>query len=155
MEDLTNLGSRIRDSESDIRVRKGRAWGACQTLKKLWNTKLRKSIKIRVFTGQIGASIRFQDLDLNKKGLEKMVDGCYMRMLRMALHINQYQDHVSNHSLYGALPKVSSKITQQRLRLAGHAHQHPELTQCVNYPPKRWNLGVPPEIISSVKLYTT
>ena len=46
----------------------------------------------------------------------------------MALNINQYGDHVSNHSLYGELPKVSSKITQRRLRLAGHAHRHPELT---------------------------
>ena len=58
-----------------------------------------------------------------------MVDGCYTRMLRMALNINQYRDHVSNHSLYGELiPKVSSKITQRRLRLSGHAHRHPKLT---------------------------
>ena len=34
VEDFTYLGSRITDSESDIRVRKGRAWGACHTLKK-------------------------------------------------------------------------------------------------------------------------
>ena len=32
---ITYLGSRIRDSESDIRVRKGRAWGACHTEKTL------------------------------------------------------------------------------------------------------------------------
>ena len=50
VEDFTYLGSRIRDSESDIRVRKGRACGACHTMKNLWNSKLRKSIKIRVFT---------------------------------------------------------------------------------------------------------
>ena len=30
--------------------------------------------------------------------------------------------------LYGSLPKVSSKVTQRRLRLAGHAQRHPELT---------------------------
>ena len=34
VEDFTYLGSRMRDSESDIRVRKGRAWGVCHTLKK-------------------------------------------------------------------------------------------------------------------------
>ena len=55
---------------------------------------------------------------------EKMVNGCYTRMLRMALNINQYGDHVSNHSLYGELAEFSSKITQRRLRLA----RHPELT---------------------------
>ena len=31
-------------------------------------------------------------------------------------------------SPYNGLPKVSSKITQRRLRLAGHAQRHPELT---------------------------
>ena len=62
------------------------------------------------------------------KRLNKMIDGCYTRMLRMAMGVNQYLERVSNHTLYGDLPKVSSKIAQRRLRLAGHAQRHPELT---------------------------
>ena len=58
----------------------------------------------------------------------KLVDGCYTRMLRMALNINQYVMRITNSELYGDLPKVSSKIAQRRLRLAGHAQRHPELT---------------------------
>ena len=62
------------------------------------------------------------------KRLTKMVDGCYTRMLRMALGVNQWRDRVSNQVLYNGLPKVTSKIAQRRLRLAGHAQRHPELT---------------------------
>ena len=47
------------------------------------------------------------------KRLEKVVDGSYRQMLGMALNINQYRDHVSNHSLCGELPKVSCKITNE------------------------------------------
>ena len=129
VEDFTYLGSRIRDSKSGIRVRKGRAWRACHTLKQLWNSKLRKSIKFTVFTALVESVLLYGSETWTKtKRLEKMVDGCCTRMLRMALNINQYRDHVSNNSLYGEFPKVSSKITQWRLRLAGHAHRHPELT---------------------------
>ena len=57
-----------------------------------------------------------------------MIDGCYTRMLRMALNINQWQQRITNAQLYGSLPKASSKIAQRRLKLTGHAQRHPELT---------------------------
>jgi len=98
VEDITFLGSTIRNSESDIRVRKEKAWGAYHTLKKLWNSKLRKSIKIRVFAALVESVLLYgSETWTMTKRLEKMVDGCYTRMLRMALNINQYRDHVSNH----------------------------------------------------------
>ena len=59
------------------------------------------------------------------KRLNKVLDGCYTRMLRMALNVNQYR--VSNAELYGDLPNVSFKVGQKLLRLAGHALRHPEL----------------------------
>ena len=61
------------------------------------------------------------------KKLNKVLDGCYTRMLRMALNVNQYRDRVSNAELYGDLPRVSLKVRQKCLRLAGHAIRHPEL----------------------------
>ena len=62
------------------------------------------------------------------KRLNKVLDGCYTRMLRMALNVNQYREGVYNAKLYGDLPRVSLKIRQRRLRLAEHAIRHPELT---------------------------
>ena len=57
---------------------------------KLWNSKLRKSIKIRVFTALVESVLLYgSETWTMTKRLEKMVDGCYMRMLRMALNINQ------------------------------------------------------------------
>ena len=61
------------------------------------------------------------------KRLNKVLDGCYTRMLKMALNVNQYRDRVSNAKLYGDLPRVSFKVRQKCVRLAGHAIRHPEL----------------------------
>ena len=48
-----------------------------------------------------------------------------IRLLRSALNIS-WRDHVSNNILYGALPKLSSKIRERRMRLAGHCVRHKE-----------------------------
>ena len=50
---------------------------------------------------------------------ERSIDGCYTRMLRMALNIS-WKDHVTNQVLYGSLPKISEVIRKRRLQLAGH-----------------------------------
>ena len=60
------------------------------------------------------------------KALQKSLDGCYTRMLRVVLNISQDQ-HITNQCLYGALPSVSEKIAVRRMRLAGHCHRHREL----------------------------
>ena len=64
------------------------------------------------------------------KDMERSLNGTYTRMLRMVLNKNQYQQRLTNKDLYGAgdLPILSSKIAERRLRLAGHAQRHPELT---------------------------
>ena len=48
-------------------------------------------------------------------------------MLRMALSVS-WKQKLTNAELYGRLPKVSSKIAERRMKLAGHIHRHPELT---------------------------
>ena len=57
---------------------------------------------------------------------EKGLDGCYTRMLRMAMNVS-WEDHMRNVDLYAGLPSVSEKIRERRLRLAGHCVRHPEL----------------------------
>ena len=59
------------------------------------------------------------------KQIEKSIDGCYTRMLRMALNVS-WRQHLTNEELYGNLPKISDKIREKRLRLAGHCVRHPE-----------------------------
>ena len=57
--------------------------------------------------------------------MEKRLDGCYTRMLRMAFNVS-WKDKLTNEELYGGLPKVSSKVASRRLKLAGHCIRHPE-----------------------------
>ena len=59
------------------------------------------------------------------KKLTKQLDGCYTRMLRMALKVS-WKSHLTNEQLYGELPKVSTKVQQRRMRLAGHCKRHNE-----------------------------
>ena len=65
------------------------------------------------------------------KRMNKVLDGCYTRMLRIALNVNQYRDRVYNAELYGDLQRVSYKVRQKRLTLAGHSIRHPELPTAV------------------------
>ena len=57
---------------------------------------------------------------------EARLDGCYMRMLRMALNVN-WHEHVTNEVLYGKLLQLSAKIRARRLRMAGHCVRHEDL----------------------------
>ena len=43
----------------------------------------------------------------------------------MALNVS-WKDHITNDVLYGEMSKVSTKVQQRRMRLAGHCIRHPE-----------------------------
>ena len=56
--------------------------------------------------------------------MKKQLDGCYTRMLRMALNVS-WKQHIPNIQLYGELLPVSTKVQQSRMCLAGHSpHCH-------------------------------
>ena len=57
---------------------------------------------------------------------EKALDGMYTRMLRVALDVS-WEEHMRNVDLYGKLPRLTDKIRQRRMRMAGHSLRHPEL----------------------------
>ena len=59
--------------------------------------------------------------------MERSMDGCYTRMLRMALDIS-WKDHLTNNQLYSKMERVTTKIKVRRLSMAGHCVRHPELS---------------------------
>ena len=120
------LGAWMASSEKDINVRKALAWQACHKLTKIWKSSLQKSIKIKLFIATVESVLLYgcETWTLTQK-LEKQLDGMYTRMLRMALNIS-WQSHTTNKDLYGDLPKLSQKIAERRLRLAGYCVRHPE-----------------------------
>ena len=50
---------------------------------------------------------------------EKALDGVYTLMLRVTFNVS-WEDHVRNVDLYDNFPRMSDKIRQRRMKLAGH-----------------------------------
>ena len=120
------LGAWTKSSESDISVRKALAWTACHKLRRVWSSKLRRQIKERLFLATVESVLLYgAETWTLTKTMEKQLNGCYTRMLRMAFGVS-YKDHLTNLQLYGDLPQLSTKIRQRRMRLAGHCWRHPE-----------------------------
>ena len=57
---------------------------------------------------------------------QKSLDTYYTRMLRKATNVS-WRKKVMNEVLYGNLPRVTDKIRERKLRLAGHCVRHSEL----------------------------
>ncbi|KAL5247556.1 hypothetical protein ACHWQZ_G019436 [Mnemiopsis leidyi] len=128
VKDFKYLGSWIATTEKDIRTRKAKAWAACHKLMKVWKSNLRRSMKIRLFVATVESILLYgSETWTLTESLSKQIDGCYTRMLRMALDVN-WKQHLTNKEVYGTLPRATMKIQERRMRLAGHLKRHPELT---------------------------
>ena len=125
--DFVYLGAWVDSSERDIKIRKAKAWSACHKMKKIWNSTMSRIMKIRLFIATVESVYLYgsETWTLTLK-TEKQLNGSYTRMLRMALGV-KWSDKMPNVKLYGELPKLTDKIRERRLKLAGHCHRHPEL----------------------------
>ena len=82
-----NLGAWIATTERDLRVREAKAWAACHKLKKMWKSDLRRGLKIRLFVATVESILLYgSETWTLTESLKKCIDGCYTRMLRMALN---------------------------------------------------------------------
>ena len=127
VDDFVYLGSWVASSEHDFSVRKAKAWASCHQMKKIWSSNLRQDLKKRLFIATVESILLYgSETWTITKSLSKRIDGCYTRMLRMALNIN-WREHRTNGYVYGDLPRVTSKIQQRRMRLAGHVVRHDDL----------------------------
>ena len=123
VQDLRYLGAWVKSTEQEVETRKAMAWKACNNLSKIWKSNLSKNIKIKLFQATVESVLLYgsETWTVTKK-IGKALDGCYTRVLRAALDIS-WKSHITNHAnreLYGDLPKITAKITNRRLRFAGH-----------------------------------
>ena len=129
IKEVTNfkyLGAWTESSSKDLKVRKALAWSACHNLSKIWKSNLAQKIKVRLFIATVESVLLYgSETWTMTKALTKEIDGCYTRMLRMAKNVS-WMEHRRNEDLYQNLPKVSEKIRQRRMRLAGHCIRHKE-----------------------------
>lgn len=86
-----------------------------------------QKLKIRLLlsTGEAVLLYGVETWTVTKK-LAKCIDGCYTRMLQKALNVS-WKAYLTNEELYQDLPRVTEKIQQRRMQLAGHAVRHPEV----------------------------
>ena len=127
VEDFVYLGAWIATTEHDFRVRKAKAWAACHKMKAIWKSNMRRNLKIRLFQATVESILLYgTETWTVTESLKKKIDGCYSRMLRMALNVD-WREHRSNKEVFGTLPRVSSKIQARRMRLAGHIQRHDDL----------------------------
>ena len=59
------------------------------------------------------------------KELEKKLDGCYAKMLRVVKNVS-WKQHMRNEVLYGGIPKITTAIAAQRVRFSGQCWQSKE-----------------------------
>lgn len=101
---------------------------SCHKLKKIWNFTPSRKIKIEHFIATVEGVLLYGCAARTvTKALEKGIDGCYTRMLRMALGVS-WNQKLTNEHLYKELPPVTSKVTYIRLKLAGHFIRQTELS---------------------------
>ena len=125
--DFKYLGSWVNSTEQDLKVRKALAWRALNGMSSVWNSNLPRAIKLSFFYATVESVLVYgSECWTLKPTLQKSIDGCYTRMLRVVLNIGT-SAHVTNESLYSGILRVSDKIAARRMRLAGHCQRHQEL----------------------------
>ena len=126
-DDFVYLGAWIGSTEHDFVVRKAKAWAACHKMKNIWKSNLRRDLKIRLFQATVESILLYgAETWTLTQALTKKIDGCYTRMLRMALNID-WKLLLSNAKVYGKLPRATTKIQERRMKLAGHIQRHEDL----------------------------
>ena len=92
VKDFQYLGSWVDESEKDFKIHKALAWKACNKMCSLWKSALPASLKISFFCAALESILLYEAEGWTTSKLEARLDGCYTRLLMMALDLN-WKDH--------------------------------------------------------------
>ena len=125
---LHSTETRTHRTKRDFEIRKRKAWGACHRLKDIWRSGMRRDMKIRLFRKPVESVYLYgwETWIIHGHSLEKNVNGCYSRLLRMALNIS-WKERIRNVDVFGNIPMPSVMIANRRMRVAGHIARHEDL----------------------------
>ena len=77
--DFVYLGSWIDNADHDFKVRKAKAWKACNELKKIWESCMRTDLKIRLFQATVKSILLYgSETWTVTEILAKRIYGCYI-----------------------------------------------------------------------------
>ena len=89
----------------------------------VWSSKLSRSLKVRLFLATVESVLLYgAETWTLRETLKKQLDGCYTRMLRMALHVS-WQSRTTNADLYLGLTKSNIKDTTEKDETSWKLHQ--------------------------------
>ena len=116
------LGSWVDSTDKDIKIRKAQAWQALNKMNCMWNSNMRKEIKVRFFVAAVESILLYgyESWTVTPK-IECMLNG---KMLRKATNV-KWWEHQPNAEVYEELQLLCNKIAARRMKLNGHCH--PEL----------------------------
>ena len=110
----------MASSQKDFKIRNALSWSAIHKMKSVWNSKMKKSLKIRTFKATIEPTILYGSESWTiDSTMHKKIDGCYTRLLRMTTNIS-WKYKVTNTQLYKGMPNITKVIKLRRFRVAGH-----------------------------------
>ena len=127
--DFKYLGAWIAGSEQDFNIRKAQAWNACNSMTKIWNSKLPRNLKIKLFTTTVESVLTYgaETCTLTAKMRKEALEGCYTRLLRKALDVS-WQTHTTNKDIYVNLLPISERLRRRRLNLPAKRKQSPKFS---------------------------
>ena len=120
LDKLTNLGSSVSSTETDIDTRLAKAWIAIYRLSVVWKSDLTDKMKRSFFQAAVVSILLYGRTTWTlTKRTEKKLDSNYTWMLRAILN-KSWRQHPTKQQLYGHLPPVMKTIKIRRTRHAGH-----------------------------------
>lgn len=126
--DFKYLGSFIRSSGHDFKVRKGKAWGAFWTLKNLWTSStLPLSLKLSFLNSFVFSVLLYGcESWILIEDLLSQIDSFQASCLRIMNNISR-RDHVSNSTLLESANEtpLSGLVQARQLRWLGHQLRRP------------------------------
>ena len=125
VQDFKYLGG-YTDSGYDMNTCIGQAWSTLNSLDRVWKASIKKETKLKVLKASVETILLYgsDSWSLNV-ALSKKFDGSYTKMLRTIYNIS-WRDHITNKSMYGHLPHISTVVKRRWLALAGHVSRHNE-----------------------------
>jgi hypothetical protein len=124
VDDFKFLGSLLIDLKKEISIRIALAWKAATNLRRIWKNDLfTLKFKLNIFTAVVESALLYgAETWTLTDTLEKKLDGAYTRMLRYIKNIN-WQDRITNTTLYEKIPPISVKLRERRLKFVGHVYR--------------------------------
>ena len=117
VDDFIYLGSWINSCKKDVDVRINKAWAALRKLEPIWKSTLPMKVKMKFFPSTVTTVLLYGSCTLAlTKELEKKLDGCYAKMLRV---VKMYQGS-NTLEMIGKIPKITTTNAVQKVRFSRH-----------------------------------